>query len=81
MSVSFLQKPLRTQATAAAAAPVPQPHVSPLPRSQTRILMVYSLTTRMNSTLVLFGKYLLFSILGPSFSTGTSSTFLEKMTQ
>ena len=40
----------------AAQAPVPQASVSPLPRSQTRILMVLGFTTRINSVLIRSGK-------------------------
>ena len=45
-----------TAATTAAQAPVPQASVSPLPRSQTRILMVLGFTTRINSALIRSGK-------------------------
>lgn len=56
MSVPFHQRPLATAATTAAQAPVPQASVSPLPRSQTRILMVLGFTTRINSVLIRSGK-------------------------
>ncbi len=56
MSRPFSHCPVATAATTAAQAPVPQAMVSPLPRSQTRILMVLGFTTRMNSVLIRSGK-------------------------
>ena len=55
-SFPFSHRPLATAATTAAQAPEPQAIVSPLPRSQTRILMVLGFTTRMNSVLMRSGK-------------------------
>src|SRR3990172_3905185 len=61
-------------ATEAAHAPVPQARVSPAPLSQTRIFILFLLTTSTNSTLVLLGKKESISINGPYFSTGNEST-------
>ena len=66
-------QPFKTAATATAHAPVPHAHVSPLPRSQTRILSSFLRSTRTNSVFILSGKSGLFSNAGPIFSRSSSS--------
>ena len=73
MSASLSAKPFSTAATAAAQAPVPHAHVSPLPRSQTRIFISFFPNTFTNSVFVRSGKIGAFSNSGPIFSAAHSS--------
>ena len=68
-------------ATTAAQAPVRQAQVSPLPRSQTRILMGLSLTTRTNSVFTRSGNRGLFSNCGPICCRSSLSTLSTNTTQ
>ena len=81
MSSPILQYPLRQAATAAAQAPVPQAMVSPLPRSQTRILSVRLSSTSMNSVFTPLGNILSFSNLGPMASRSSSMGSPPNITQ
>ena len=71
------QRPSSVSAATVAQVPVPQAHVSPLPRSHTRIFRWVASTTSTNSVLTRSGKLAWRSNAGPmssSFRQSTSST-------
>ena len=75
------QRPCSTSAATVAQVPVPQAHVSPLPRSHTRIFRWVASTTSTNSVLIRSGKFGWRSNAGPMASSFRLSTSSTRVTQ
>ena len=73
--------PFNMQATAVAQAPVPQAHVSPLPRSQTLMVTFFRSSTWINSVFTPSGKNGLCSNSGPIPLTSNPATSATWTTQ